>query len=337
MNLKRLAAICMIVAFFAASSFCPGSWASDATERVAQTFSAPFQVNIEGIKTERVYTREGTMTVSARVVLQQPQFIYMEYLEPTDAKGQILVDDGKSRVCFTPQLNKVTVLPSLVSPLLKQRRERTMDILFENFMITDPIATTFLDRDAWVVSLRPKSGGIQVLKLWIDKETSLILKKERYDATGKLMSSEAYTSIQFDITVDKQILLENVPPTPTLAQDAISQLFLTLQEMRLRVARSLYAPTYVPSGYMFQEGELLNDSTIKLVYTNGMDIITLFQRPRIKVEMEYEHEVKSGNLSLKFKRTALENTLVWGERGKTFVLMGPISLEDMLEMAKSIQ
>ena len=301
------------------------------------SLDAPSQVNLEGIREEKIFTSKLTYTFTSKVIYQKPNFIYLEYINPSRITGRMLIDDGKKRIEYLPKIKRTKVLPSPTSFQAEKRREKTFQVLLQNFLISQLPPEKILGRETYVIFLSPRNPNNSSLKIWLDKKTYFTLKKEKYTPQGKLISLLVYKKIQFNKSFSQKMFYRKIPKIPPITKKLIPSIFYNLQQLRNKINFSLSLPQYFPPGYIFQEGELMKDNkTIKLAYTNGIQIIVFFQKPRINLMMQ-QPPIEFGDIKVRFREGPFSNTLVWNKENMTFVLMGELNLEEMVKIAHSMK
>ncbi len=106
--------------------------------------------------------------------------------------------------------------------------------------------------------------------------------------------------------------------------------------MREKSRFPLSFPRYLPKGYDFQEATLLNGGKrVALIYSNGLQTIVFFQSLPVNLRMK-----SRGDMPLKEALERLHSLVkikFWTEKGKTFVLIGDISEEELTKIAQSIE
>lgn len=298
------------------------------------SLEAQFQVNIEGIKEAQVYRQERNYTIRAKVVYQEPDFSHILYLAPPIVKGRRILDNGKLRIEYISGINNFKISPSLNSSLARKRREKGLNLIFANYTISQLPDEEIAGRGVYVVSLVPHSSGSPGLKMWIDKETFLLLKQEKYSSEGKLTLSSQFVEIHFN----KKLSREELNDIPKSVKDrgfhSPHQVISDIEELKEISRFSLSFPRYLPSGYSFREGVLFNGGQrVDLIYANGLEIIVLSQSLPIDVKTEYSGQVPfRGALLIMGAKTEF-----WTGGGKTFVLIADVSKEELNKIKEFIE
>lgn len=301
------------------------SMATEPEKILSLSLEAQFQVDVEGIEEVQVYRREENYIIRAKVVYQKPDFSYKLYLAPPVIKGRRILDNGKLRIEYISGMNNFKIFSSLNSSLARKRREKNLHLIFANYTVRQLPDEHVAGREAYVISLVPRYSGNPGLKRWIDKETFLRLKQERYNSEGKLTFSSQFTEIRFGKKIPKEELNDIPKSVKDKGFRPPYQVIPDIEELKERSRFSLSLPGYLPSGYSFQEGALLNDGQkVSLTYSNGLETIVLWQSSPINLRSEDDRQMPFG-------------TKFWTEKGKTFVLIASISEEELTKIMESIE
>lgn len=289
------------------------------------SLEAQFQVDAEGIKETQVYRQEENYIIRAKIIYRKPDFSYILYLAPPMIKGRRILDNGKLRIEYIPGMNNPKHSSSLNSSLARKRREKSLNLILANYTISQLPDEYIAGREVYVISLVLQYSGNPGLKMWIDKETFLPLKQERYNSEGKLTFSSKFTEIHFG----KKISEEELNDIPESGENGKlippHQVISDIEELKEISRFPLSFPKYLPSGYSFQEGVLLNGGKrVALTYTNGLETIVLWQSLPINLKIQGDHEMPFGT---KFRT----------DKGKTFVLIANISEEELTKIMESIE
>ncbi len=301
------------------------SLAMEPEKILSLSLEAQFQVNIEGIKETQVYREEETYIIRAKVIYRKPDFSYILYLAPPVIKGWRILDNGKLRIKYIPGRNNAKPSSSLNSSLARKRREKSLHLIWANYTISESPDEYIAGREVYVISLVPRYPGSPGLKRWIDKETFLPLKQERYNSEGKVIFSSEFVEIHFN----KKVSREELNDIPESGENGKllppHQVISDIEELKEISRFPLSFPKYLPSGYSFQEGVLHNGGKrVALTYTNGLETIVLWQSLPINLKSEDDREMPFG-------------TKFWTDKGKTFVLIANISEKELTKIMQSIE
>ncbi|MBE0478745.1 DUF4367 domain-containing protein [Candidatus Aerophobetes bacterium] len=319
------------------ATFTFPSRAEDSEHIMRSSFATTFQIDFEGIKEVYIY-RPQTFRFVTRVIYQKPDFVYTEYLEPDQLKGKIIIDDGKRRIEYLSVEDRTRILPSFNHPQMETLREMALKVVLSNFKISFLSREEMLGREVYVFELSPKNTISPSLKLWIDKETYLTLQRETYGPGGEPVFFFRYIEVEFNKEFSREKLYEKIPQTAQIKKEPPLVSYFTEKEITEKLKFPVCFPTYLPPGYVFQAGELTEEKRdVKLIYTNGLEVIVLFQRPRVNIMMRHHRWVRTDKMRIRYVTGPYGSTLVWDGEDKTFVLMGDVPVEELIKVAQSVE
>ena len=309
-------------------------------EILTLSLEAQFKLDFEGIQKTQIYIKEKSCTVVAKLIYQKPDFSCIEYFAPSGIKGKIILDDGKMRIDYAPDTDKFHISFSLNSPEVRERKKQNLNLMLTNYEISQLPDEDICERPAYVISLIPKYAGNPWLKIWIDKETYLSLKQERYASEEKLITSFTFTEVYFGIRSFREELYSTIPPELWQRKEFFARRIIeSLEQLREEVKFPLFMPRYLPPGYEFQEAVLLNEGRkkVSLIYTNGLKTILFSQNPKINVRMKNYYKTYFKGKQGRLQESMGAWNLVWSEKGRTFVLIADVSREELTKIAESIE
>lgn len=340
MNFKshQIVFLSLFVFFFCTLGWVSPTWGIEPHEILGRSLEAQFQLDLEGIKRAEFHTRQEDSVLTARFIRLGPDFSYLLYVSPSGLKGRMILDDGSSRKDYIPHKKKLRVYPSLNSGPSKLERRENLDLLAANYTISRHGDEFILGRPSYVISVIPKSPGNPRLDIWIDKKTYFPLKKQRYNAEGKLIVSSSFIPFSLRKEVFRKRVYQSVRRIRGERKAVLSHHSYTLDEARRVVEYHLRVPEYLPRGYILRRVGLLDEGkTVKLAYTDGLGVICFFQRPRVNIKMRSFEKLRFGNLEGKLRAREDEKTLVWNKSGMTFILMGDILKKELSRIAESVK
>lgn len=311
------------------------SLAMEPEKILSLSLEAQFQVDVDGIKQTQVYRQEKSYIIRARIIYQKSDFSYILYLAPPIIKGRRILDNGRLRIEYISGMNNFKISSSLNSSLAKKRRKKGLSLILTNYTISQLPDEHIVGREVYVISLIPQHSGSPGLKIWIDKQTFLSLKQERYNSEGKLTISSQFTEIH----LGKKISEEEFNGIPKSVKNRKflppHHVISDLGKLRKTSRFPLSFPRYLPVGYNFQEGVLLNGGKIvALAYTNGLGTIVLFQSLPITVKLRDSGQMPWGEALLMI---GAKTTKPWTGQGKTFILIADLSEEELTKIRESIE
>lgn len=332
---RKILKLIFVVVLFLSSFMVVPCLAIEPDKILALSLEAQFQVNTDGIKETRIYRGGKTYIVRARIVYQEPDFSYVLYLAPPEIKGKRILDDGKLRIDYVLGVDKFKVSFSLNSLPAKQRKRGNLNLIFANYTISQLPDEYIAGRETYLISLTYQYSGNPSLKIWIDKETFLCLKRERYNSEGELIFSSTFTEIHFDKIISEDEL-NGIPESVRNKKLLPRHIIYNLQKLREKSRFPLSFPKYLPKGYNFQEATLLNGGKrVALIYSNGLQTIVFSQSLPVNVRMKSRADIPLKEALEQLH--PLAKIKFWTERGKTFVFIGDISEEELTKIMESIE
>lgn len=202
----------------------------------------------------------------------------LEYSQPAVMRGDVLLDDGKNLWRYHRAES------SAVKTKTSRAAAPDWDAMRGRFSASVQGKAKLNGRAAWVVVVSPKKGVAHKTKIWIDDQTKIRLRLQRFDGKGKTLETIALSDLKFKAIPGNAF--HWTPPKGTQVTHA-GTLYDRLEIAR-RNAGWIAAPTQIPVGYAF-ESVVVNTSDAWLRYSNGTRRFSIFQ----------QRVAQSGNTSLK--------------------------------------
>ncbi|MBN1458396.1 MAG: hypothetical protein JXA57_02595 [Armatimonadetes bacterium] len=186
-----------------------------------------------------------------------------------------LIDDGNRLLRLQPDLRRAFTYERPTLAVDRKLAER-------NYEAKEVGEEVIAGRTAWQVEITPRGGGSVVLRLWLDKENSFALRRERYNVEGRRTSGTEYTEVQFGPKVAADVF--DVPRGWTVLPPPHTDRKLSVSELSRRLGYSVAAPEYVPQGYVLLGGyeRKWGRGRLRLAelrYTDGLKLLSVFQHP----------------------------------------------------------
>jgi len=187
-----------------------------------------------------------------------------------------LVDDGQHLIWLDLRRRDALVSPRPTFAEDRRLAERNYDARVVG-------RATVAGRACDIVEVAPRGRGQRVWRLWLDRETSFALKRERYNVEGELTSGTEYLEVAFGVEASPESF--RVPPGWMVVDTDGSGVRLEVSELERRVGFPVAPPRYVPSDYVFLGGYVQRrgrwePEMAELRYTDGLRVLSVFQRPR---------------------------------------------------------
>jgi len=155
------------------------------------------------------------------------------------------------------------------------------DLLQKNYTIRIDEKTVVAKRDTYLFEINPTNSGNPYLKLWIDCERGIILKREYYDHESKLKSYTEITGVDFSPNIDP---VDFTLPDTVLNKAGIHQNteIDSIQQLSNIVGFNVHKPVKLPPGYIltgyFVYRCSKGVSSALLRFSDGLNSFSLIQR-----------------------------------------------------------
>jgi outer membrane lipoprotein-sorting protein len=256
---KQIAAVLLVLAAMLTSG-CTDQISEMSADEIASMMEAK-QAEIEDFSATMVMTSSyggDAMTMRATMVTKPPDKNRIEYTEPAELAGMVMVTNGSTMWTYDPAKNQVTkmALPEDM-PSEMDYTELVKNLLDENDISlkgTEDVG----GRSTYVIEAMPKDKSnrefISKTRVWVDRENWMILGTEMYDADGNSMVKVEYRDITFNTGVSDSEFIFEVPEGATVVETSLEDMMpkeMTLDEARANLTFDLRVPSYLPDGYEF--------------------------------------------------------------------------------------
>jgi len=310
-------------------------------------------------------TDKITMTGSANVMTVNDGRSLSATAAVTAARGKIrfdyqaskrrwsLIDDGTHLIQLHPDRKTALLLERPTLAVDRTLAER-------NYLAREEGEETVAGRRARIIEIAPREGGPPVYRLWLDRETRFALKRERHNVEGRLTSGTEYTAVQFGPAIAPEVFA--VPQGWVTRQPVDKEAKLSLSQLGARLGFAVRSPKYIPPGYVLlggyeQEWGRHRLRMAELRYTDGLRVLSIFQRERMGDEGMGRHGARGrgqgrgegdrgrgGGLGLgppgREKMTLVdrgtEKALRYFGRSAAVVVVGDLTAEEIVRIAKSV-
>ena len=196
-----------------------------------------------------------------------------------------LIDDGKNLIPLDPRDKAATVLKRPALAVDKVLAE-------QNYAAAEAGTAEVAGRPTRIIEVAPKGGGAIVYRLWLDRENGFALKQERYNVEGQLASSTEYTKVEFGVSVAPGVF--EVPAGWRVERKVEAEERLSPAQLSERLGFVVKTPRSIPRGYVLLGGYVQQWGrherlTAELRYTDGLRVLSVYQRVRGEDEGPAEH------------------------------------------------
>lgn len=207
----------------------------------------------------------------------------------------------------------------------------TLDLLARNYTVARAADEAVCRRRARVVEARRADGGVAG-RFWIDAETGLMLHRELFDETGRLVAATGFTELR--IAVPQTVLASAAAPTRAAPWAAVSA--AEVAELR---EDGWPVPEELPGGFALQavrRSGSADGHALHLGYTDGLAEVSVFvQRGRLDTRALAGWRRTRGEEGVVFRREGRQRWALWGGDGYVYTVLtdAPRSVADTVVAA----
>ena len=264
-----------------------------------------------------------------------------EELITTGSEKEIDYDDGKNLWRFFPKQNLVIKETSKITRNLEVKNKEILKHVKENYQIKILKAYKANNRNGYEVLFLPITGDRPKQIFWIDSETGIPFKIEKYGANDELLSVTSFSEIDFQVTPKKENLFLMVPPN-TEVNEVKEEFNLTLEQAKDKMGNEISIPSFIPNGFILNNiilRSLGGDKTVHFFYTDGLSSFSVFQKNLAK----NTNTIKTpyGNLNVQEKSALITssgtmNIVSLKSEHITKTVMGEVFKDSILKIAESL-
>jgi len=351
---KQIAAVLLVLAAVLTSG-CTDQISEMSADEIASMMEAK-QESIEDFSATMVMTSSyggEDMTMQARMVTIPPDKSRVEYIEPAELAGTVMVTNGSTMWTYDPAKNQVTkmALPEDM-PSEMDYTQIVKGILDENDISLEGIEDVG-GRSTYVIEATPKNESnrefISRTRVWVDRENWMLLGTEMYDKDGNSMVKVEYRDITFNTGIPDSEFIFEAPVGAEVLEMSLEDMMpkeVTLDEARANTTFDLKIPEYLPEGYEFDHAMLLGDlygngpEMVSLQYADGSGVLHLTERvsdDSDQSEPAGDPEVVSINgTDGEFTSMFGMNTIRWSADGIDYSLSGTLEKGELVNVAESL-
>lgn len=262
--------------------------AEEIFQKMAESFRT---VDYKGRFTFMFRSPNGNQTREATMTRKAPDQIRIDILWPPDERGAVMVMNGNERWHVREERERGRgrgrmrgrrpFLPPnrMGESLLKETR-----ILLKNYDIGVFEGGHVAGRSAYLIEV--EANVRPTAKIWVDKETGVILKMEHYDPQRRLKDLLVYSNIDFHPEIDEAVFRKpdgvEADKRPGGREEIWnnSQGKLDLSKIRKAAQLDVVVPEGDLSGFALQSIHIIKfgeRKNVQLSYTDGLSMLSVFQ------------------------------------------------------------
>jgi negative regulator of sigma E activity len=262
-----------------------------------------------------------------------------EKLEYSGSKGQriwSMLKDNKSYT-FVPAENSILV--SETSRIISDAQRS--ELLARNYKFIILGSEKVAGRDTYVVKISSRRGRRPAKKLWIDKRYFTVLRSIDYTTTGAERGSMQVQQIHYNARISPDIF--------KIPDDASAKMVMVCKSAQSRdlfktVGMRIGTPTYLPDGYVVEGYHVFNarcscnHRSAQITYTDGLNVISVFQTPKMTSCSDCCNSTNGGDeSSCCVENCDMAKTCQMSRSDRTVVVVGDLLPEDVKKITESVK
>lgn len=305
---------------------------------------------------------EKNLEEETRIIYKKPNL--MKTIVVEDGKDVESVSDGEFAWSYDAKTNTVTKMKLPEEPLLTEKDFVNIIGNLVNESEVSMLGVEAVDgRSAYVLEARPKteeneSELISRTKIWVDKETWMVLKSSIYNNEGNLILEVEMRDLKINTGIPDSEFKFEIPEgakveTLDLDEELKTPDNLSLKEAREQASFKILVPEYIPDGYMLNStmisekdetgAEGQSSETVILSYQKGSENFNV-------IEAVYENKSEENTFMEGAEKISINGTegkylnefgntkmLQWELGGVEINLIGSLEKAEMLKIAESFK
>jgi len=315
---------------------------TDPSTLLRSSIEAPRGVSYVGqFETVRFASSRASATI-VKVEHRAPELTRRWYVAPEALYGDYVITRGSATYEFDTKRGQETITrePELDDQI---GSGGNFERVLQNYRAIYDGDAIVADRPTVSVALINKYTGERAMRVWIDRETHLVLKKEEYHANGAVASQTRFEDLRYTRSIPDGIFSTDAPAGfARVAGQSVATPSSDIDRVIREAGFAPYKPKALPQGFEVVSGDVTTVNgvrTLHLLYSDGLRSISLFEnatdaaadfgalRPKqISFEGHDAQYVEDGPTTL----------LTWKEHNIYFALVGDLLRNELVEIAKSV-
>ena len=312
------------------------------TTLLRSSIEAPRSISYVGqFETVRFASSRASATI-VKVEHLAPELTRRWYVAPEALYGDYVITRGVSTYEFDTKRSQETVTQG---PVLENQIATGpgFDRVLQNYRAIYDGDAIVANRPTVSIALINKYTGERAMRVWIDRDTHLVLKKEEYHANGSVASQTRFEDLRYTTSIPGGIFSTDPPAGfERVAGQALATPSADIDKVIHDAGFAPYRPKVLPQGFELVSGDVTTVAGVKtlhLLYSDGLRSISLFEnatdaaadfgslRPKtIYFEGHDAQYVEDGPTTL----------LTWKEHDIYFALVGDLLRNELVEIAISV-
>lgn len=287
----------------------------------------------------------------------------MEYLEPSEIAGQVLVSNGTYAWVYNPLDNSVKTMPIPEQEQTdKSMIAQFVDELTTAYTLEQSGSGTVAGHGCYTVTATPTGMSMPMsMEIWVDKGTWMPLKIETHRDGERLMGVE-YQNLSVNTNIPDNIFKFEAPEGATIeSMDSMADTTpesMTLEDAQAAVTFEIKEPAYLPQGYEISQimaaPASMSETSVAIIYTNNTTDDAMSQQLTAVqlAESAYNESVtqpsptgetetvmvhgQSCNMTMIAGPFGETRVLQWHDNERYYILAGSLDQVELIKIAESI-
>lgn len=302
---------------------------------------APNHISFVGQMQSIQFGNSKSVASVFRIEHRAPNLTRHWYLAPQSLYGDSIISRGDTAYNVDVKHNRVIVeQDDAIDDQVAL--DDNVGLLMANYRaITGPDGDV-AGRQAWLVILINKYTGQTGLRVWIDKQTKLVLRKETYATNGSISQQSRFEEIRYVTNLPSAIFV--VPktgykvvkgPDHGLPSDDLTAVVKT-------AGFQARGPKYLPDGFLPVTGDVTDIKgvrTLHLLYSDGIRTLSLFENAKgsaVDMRRFKPSSTRVQNHNAQVVEEGPTKLLAWQEADLHFALVGELSERELVKIAASV-
>lgn len=331
------------------------------SEQIEQQIMA-HQDSVQSFTCNMVMTSNNE-TMVMNYAYKQPNMIRMEYTEPSEVAGQVMVSNGTYIWMYDPAENTVKTANIPESAQTNRSRDALfLKDLIDTCTIVPNGSETISGRQCYRITATPEDAFMPMsVEVWLDKWNWMPLKIETYQ-NGELMMSMGYQDVEFNVDIPNSTFEFEIPEGATVeyTDETAVPKTMTIEEAQAEVSFDIKEPVYLPPGYEMESVMVTpvsaSEDGVALIYANATDENMLSAQLTMVqlVESAYNESAEpmpmpegdnetitvgdGYDCTMTTMETPFGKTVVlqWNDGARDYMLAGSLDREEMINITNSI-
>lgn len=282
----------------------------------------------------------GSQASVFRVEHRAPDLTRRWYVSPPNLYGDWTLSRGTSTYAVDVRRRHVVVTPNETFGL-HYGWSRNIGLLMHNYAPVAGPTQQVAGRTVRTIALVNRYTGATTMRLWIDAQTNVTLRREVYASTGSLVSQMRFDEVRFTAEIPSATfaLPAHYSTTHGPSRGVPSDNPASIMALAGFPAR---APHYLPEGFTPVAADLAQENgirTLHLLYSDGLRTVSLFENARGAAVDMSGYRASSFSIGSVHGETVDEGSttlLAWSQGSLHFALVGDLNRDELERIAASI-